>query len=264
MLPLIGNLWRYRDFILGSVEREFRARYRNTMLGILWPLLQPLAMILVYTVVFSKIMHNRLPGVEGTFAYSIYLCSGIIAWGLFAEITLRTQNMFIDHANLVKKLNFPKICLPAIIVLSALLNFLIIFSLFLIFLLLINQFPGLPFLATPLVIALLIWFSSALGMIIGILNVFFRDIGQFYGIAVTFWFWLTPIVYPINILPDPLQSLIHINPLTPILGALQEILSRNTWPNWSTLLYPATLSLLLTLAAIRLYRLHSAEIVDEL
>jgi ABC-type polysaccharide/polyol phosphate export permease len=91
-------IWAYRGFISGSVKREFQSKHRNSLLGAAWTVINPLAMIVVYTVIFSRLMHSRLPGVSGTFAYSIYLCAGVLTWGLFAEITGRAQNTFIGNA----------------------------------------------------------------------------------------------------------------------------------------------------------------------
>src|ERR1035437_9477451 len=123
MLNIFKSIWAYRGFILGSVKREFQSKYRNSILGAAWTVLNPLAMIVVYTVIFSQIMRTKLPGVDSRFAYSIYLCAGVLTWGLFAEITSRAQNVFLEHANLIKKLNFPRICLPVTVVLNASLNF---------------------------------------------------------------------------------------------------------------------------------------------
>jgi len=133
MNKLLRAVWAYRGFILASVQRDFQSRYRNSLLGAAWTIIQPLAMIVVYTVIFSQVMKARLPGVSSTFAYSIYLCAGTLTWSLFAEITGRAQNIFIDNANLLKKLSFPRLCLPIIVVLNALVNFAIIFGLFSIF-----------------------------------------------------------------------------------------------------------------------------------
>ena len=112
----LKSVWNFRGFILGSVKREYQLRYRGTMLGIAWTVLQPLAMIFVYTVIFSQVMRAKLPGVEGSFSYSIYLCAGIITWGLFTEIIQRSQSVFLDNANLIKKLSFPRLTLPIIVV----------------------------------------------------------------------------------------------------------------------------------------------------
>ncbi|HEN3635303.1 TPA: ABC transporter permease, partial [Yersinia enterocolitica] len=112
MKEMLLAIYRYRGFIFGSVKRDFQSRYQMSMLGISWLVLQPLSMIIVYTVIFSQLMQARLPQTSGSFSYSIYLCSGILTWGLFAEIISRSQNVFTDNANLLKKLNFPRICLP--------------------------------------------------------------------------------------------------------------------------------------------------------
>ena len=100
-------VWAFRGFVLTSVKREFQAKYRNSLLGATWTVIQPLSMILVYTVIFSHMMKSKLPGVEGGFAYSIYLCAGVLTWGLFVEIVSRAQTVFLDNANLIKKLSFP-------------------------------------------------------------------------------------------------------------------------------------------------------------
>ena len=114
MAALLNALLRYRGFVVGSVKREFQTRYRTSMLGALWLVLQPLALIVVYTVVFSEVMKSRLPGVQSTFGYSIYLCAGVLTWGLFAEIVSRAQSVFVDNANLLKKLSFPLEYVPTI------------------------------------------------------------------------------------------------------------------------------------------------------
>ena len=105
-MSYLRALWAYRGFILGSVQREFQSKYRNSLLGAAWTVINPLAMIVVYTVIFSQLMRSKLPGLDTTFGYSIYLCAGTLTWGLFAEITGRAQNTFLENANLLKKLKF--------------------------------------------------------------------------------------------------------------------------------------------------------------
>ena len=261
---MLKPLWAYRGFILGSVKREFQSKYRNSLLGAAWNVLQPLAMIVVYTVIFSQIMRAKLPGVDSTFGYSIYLCAGILTWGLFAEITTRAQNMFLDNANLLKKLSFPRLCLPVTIVASGLLNFVIVFGLFTAFLLLTGNFPGLAYAALLPVLALLVVFAVGLGIVLGVLNVFFRDVGQFFGIFITFWFWLTPIIYPPSILPEAMQPFMAWNPMAGVMAAVQGILVSGHWPNWQSLTYPLVLGLLLCLLGLRLFRRRAGEMVDEL
>lgn len=261
----IGKLlWTYRGFIVGSIEREFQARYRNTLLGTAWSILNPLALIAVYTVVFSQIMRARLPGLDSTFGYSIFLCAGLISWGLFAEITTRAQNVFIENANLMKKLNFPRLCLPVVVTGSATINFAIIFSIFTVFLLLSGNFPGWPFLAVAPVLLVIIMLAIGIGITLGVLNVFFRDVGQAFAIFLQFWFWLTPIVYPVSVLPDGFREWIFLNPMTSLVMALQDILAAGRWPNWSTLWPTTALAVLACFIGFNLFRRRAGELVDEL
>ena len=261
---MLKPLWAYRGFILGSVKREFQSKYRNSLLGAAWTVINPLAMIIVYTVIFSQIMRAKLPGIDSTFAYSIYLCAGVLTWGLFAEITGRAQNMFLEHANLLKKLSFPKLCLPVVVVASAGLNFAIIFSLFTAFLIISGNFPGWAYLALLPVLAIQIVFAIGLGMVLGVLNVFFRDVGQLFGVVLQFWFWLTPIVYPITILPKSVQPLIALNPMASLMAAYQNILVIGQWPDWVSLWPVTLLAVLLCVWGMRLFRKNAGEMVDEL
>lgn len=264
LLSLYRSLHTYRGFILGSVQREFQSRYRNSLFGALWPIFNPLSMIIVYTVIFSHIMRARLPGVDDGMAYSIYLCAGLLAWGLFSEITLRSQTMFLDNANLLKKISFPRICLPVIVLINAGINFAIIIGLFLGFLLLTGRWPGMALLALLPLIALQMMFCAGLGMVLGVLNVFFRDVGQLFAICLQFWFWLTPIVYPISILPEWVQRLLQLNPLTNLFSSYQNLFLYGQWPVWSSLLPIAITGAVFCLIGLRLFRQRVGEMVDEL
>ena len=263
-IGMLKGVLAYRGFIIGSVKREFQSKYHNSILGAVWTVLNPLAMIVVYTVIFSQIMRAKLPGTDSTFAYSIYLCAGVLTWGLFAEITSRGQNVFLEHANLIKKISFPRICLPIIVVLNAGLNFAIIFALFTGFLIASGTFPGWTFLAIFPVLAVQIIFAIGLGIVLGVLNVFFRDVGQFFGIFLQFWFWLTPIVYPISILPENLHSLLAWNPMFPIVTAYQTILVNGQWPQWQALIPVTLIGIVLCWFGMQLFRKRAGEMVDEL
>ncbi|QWD92043.1 ABC transporter permease [Polynucleobacter asymbioticus] len=261
---MLQDIWNYRGFILGSVTRDFQLKYRNSLLGAVWSVLTPLAMILVYTVIFSGVMKAQLPGVDNPFAYSIYLCAGILTWGLFSEIVSRSQTVFLENANLLKKVSFPRICLPVAVVLNALLNFVIAFGLFTGFLILTGNFPGLSYLALIPLLILQIFFSISLGVVVGILNVFFRDAGQLMAIVLQFWFWLTPIVYSRSILGESAQHFIAFNPLADLVAAYQGILVLNQFPDWISLTPLLLLSVALFMVSMRLFRRRASEMVDEL
>ena len=263
-MGMIKGIWTYRGFIVGSVKREFQSKYRNSMLGATWTVLHPLAMIIVYTVIFSQIMRAKLPGADSTYSYGIYLCAGLLTWGFFAEITVRCQNIFIESANLLKKLSFPRICLPIIVILGAGLNFSIIFGLFILFLIISGNFPGWACLAVLPVLAVQIVFSIGLGIILGVLNVFFRDVGQFFSIVLQFWFWFTPIVYPLTILPEEIRPFMFLNPMAPLVNAYQMITVNGQWPRWETLIPVVFIGVTLCLLGMHLFRKRAGEMVDEL
>jgi lipopolysaccharide transport system permease protein len=263
-MNVLRALWAYRGFILGSVQREFQSKYRNSLLGAAWNVINPLSMIVVYTVIFATLMRARLPGLDTTFAYSIYLCAGVLTWGLFTEIANRCTGVFLEHANLLKKLSFPRLTLPVVVVANALLNFGIVFVLFLLFLVASGNFPGWVVLAMVPVLAVQILFSVGLGISLGVLNVFFRDVGQFFAMFTTFWFWLTPIVYPANILPASVQAAMRYNPMARLMDSYQQILVYGKQPNWYSLWPVLALSVLLCIYGLWQFRRHAGEMVDEL
>ncbi|MGC1017635.1 ABC transporter permease [Pantoea agglomerans] len=257
-------LVQYRGFILGNIKREFQTKYQNSLLGAAWNIINPLSMIVVYTLIFSQIMRAKLPGIDNAFAYSIYLCAGTLTWGLFSEIVGRGQMVFIENANIIKKINFPRLCLPVTIVANAMLNFVIVFGLFTLFLIISGNFPGLVYFAMVPVILTVIIFAIGLGITLGVMNVFFRDVGQTFNIILQFWFWFTPIVYPINIIPEKFHSLMRFNPMVGVIESAQSILVKAVMPDWISLLPALVSGLVLIFLGMRLFKNNVGEMVDEL
>jgi lipopolysaccharide transport system permease protein len=261
---MLRDVWSFRDFMWGAVKREFQTRWTGTQLGPFWVVAQPLATILIFTLIFSRIIHPTLPGHSSRFAYSIYLCSGVLTWNLFAEMLGRSVGIFVENANLLKKIRFPKLCLPIIVLTSSILNFAVILSLFLLFLVLVSAFPGSVVLAALPVLLIQAGFAIGLGILLATVNVFYRDVQQIVQIVLQFWFWLTPIVYAANQLPGTARDLMSWNPMWRLIQAYQDIFLGNRLPEWSALGYPALLALFfLGLGMFAFHRLQG-EIVDEL
>lgn len=250
--------------MVASIYRDLHAKYRNSLLGGIWALLNPLATIVIYTLIFSTVMRARLPGVDSSFAYSIYVCAGVLVWTLFFEILTRTVAMFPDNANLLKKVKFPRLCLPLIIVGTALVNFLIIFGLFFCFLMGIGAITSPLIVLIVPIIVLTIWFAASLGCLLAIANVFFRDVGQFVNTALQFVFWLTPIVYPATILPLTFQQAMAYHPLAVLINGTQSLALGNSALNWWGFVEVVVICGLLSIAALYLYNKHGEDIVDEL
>jgi lipopolysaccharide transport system permease protein len=260
----LSRLWAYRGFIFATVGRDFSLRYRNSILGAVWVVVNPLAMILVYTLIFSRVMQARLPGVESPFAYSIFLMSGLLPWGLFSDLVARGPYLFLEQANLLKKMQLPKLSFLIVLLCNAIINFLIIETLFVVFLMWVGQFPGWPFLALIPLLILQLWFSAALLLILALLNVFFRDIVPITNIALQFGFWLTPIVYAASMIPPRFQVFLHLNPLANLFEAYHTIFVGHDWPDWSSLWSVALFTLLLTGLAYHLFQARSSEMIDQL
>lgn len=258
-------LWAFRGFVWSSVLREFNSRYRESLFGAVWSVANPLAMILIYTVVFGQLMRPTLPGHESTpFAFSIYLCAGVLTWSLFAEMIGRLNNVFLENSNIIKKSNLPRICFPVVVTVSALINFLIVFSLYLAFLALIGHWPGWALVAFIPLLALQLLFTLGLGIFLGTLNVFFRDIAQLTGVVLQFWFWLTPIVYTLPSLPQRAQKMLQLNPLQPLIAAYQQLFLTKDWPDFTPLGSLTALTVFFLLLGARFFLSRVGELVDEL
>lgn len=205
------------NFIINAVTREFSQRGKRAMLGRLWIVIQPLAMITIFTLVFSQLFHSRLAqaGMENQpFAYSIYLCAGILPWMLFTEGLGKMQSAYLDHAHLLRKMSMPFIVPQGIALGISVINAVIIFLLYLLFLLFIDHVWLTGILISLVLVILQIVLIIALGMFLSIVNVFFRDVQQVTNLLFQFGFWLTPLVYSWDVIPTWIQNiLIYINPM---------------------------------------------------
>jgi len=260
----VRALWTYRGFVLGMVARDFRGRYFGSALGASWALLNPLAQIVVYTVVFSQVMRAKLPGVSDALGYSLYLCAGLLPWGYLVEILTRSQVVFLEQANLLKKVSFPRITLPVYVFVSATVNFAIVWGLFLLFLLGSGRWPGWVLLALVPLFVLQQVFAVALGVFLGVINVFFRDVAHIVALVLPFVFWLTPVAYPLSVVPESVQRLIVLNPVYPLIAAYQGIVVEHRWPIWSDLWPVAAVAVAAVLAGDLAFRRLSRFMVDEL
>jgi len=257
-------LWNYRGFVFSMVWREFRGKYQGSLLGSIWSILNPMAMIFIYTVIFSKIMRAKLPGVADTMGYGMFVCSGVITWGFFSDLLGRCPRMFVENATLLKKVNFPRTTLPLIVFFSSALNFVIIFALFLGFLLVTGRLAGPSIVAFLPLLCLQQLFVLGAGVFLGTINVFFRDATHVVTIALQFWFWFTPVVYPLTILPPAVRHLIELNPMTQFVTSYQQIILYDKWPEWSRFGWHAIGALSALLLGFIVFQRLSGEMVDEL
>ncbi|MGH6609010.1 MAG: ABC transporter permease [Burkholderiaceae bacterium] len=261
--PLRG-VWAYRNFILTSIRAEFKTRLARSRLGVAWFILQPLAQAAIFAIVLSEVMPGRLPGVDNKAAFAIYLIGGLAAWSLFAEIVNRCTTVFVDYAPTLRKIAFPRLCLPLIVGGSALINHCFLLAALVLVCAVLGSPLGLAMAAIPIGIALIALFGFGLGVFLGVLNVFSRDVSHGFAIVMQFWFWFTPIVYAVDVLPERFRFIAEFNPMTPLVAIYQQAVLHDQWPDFSSLLVPAMLAGALLILSFSLFRRASADLVDAL
>ncbi|WP_286927979.1 ABC transporter permease [Pseudomonas sp. UBA7721] len=264
MLGMFRGVWDYRGFILTSIKNEFISRFARSKLGGLWMIIHPLAQVAIYALILSNVLGARLPGIDNKYAYALYLIAGILAWNLFAEIVGRCLTVFIEQGNLMKKMRFPRIALPVIVVGSCLLNNLLLFIAAMIIFALLGHAPNAHMLWLLPLTLVVVAFAVGLGLVLGVLNVFLRDIGQVVPIIMQVWFWFTPIVYSVNIVPDYLKGTLDINPMYAIVTGYHNALVYKLAPNIAELGVTVAIALGLMVLGLFLFRRASAEMVDSL
>ncbi len=261
---MLRAIFNHRALVKSLVQREFRSRSARAIWGNAWLVIQPAVMIFVYTVIFGQVMRARLPGVDDSLAYGVFLCSGIITWNFFTDIVTRCQTLFVDHADLLKTLQFPRSVLPFSMIVSASINFLIVFALFLALLAVLGRWPGAVLLATVPLLGVQVLLALGLGILTGTLNVFFRDVGQIVGVVTQIWFWLTPIVYSINVIPESIRPLFQMNPMYSIMQGYQQIIMAGVMPDWFSILPTALFALSWAMIGWAVFMQLSPDLVDEL
>lgn len=256
--------WRYRFFILSSIKTELRTKFIRSRLGGLWMILNPLAQVLIFAFVLSAVLSAKLPGINNRYAYAIYLMAGTLGWSLFAEIVTRCLTLFIDNGNILKKLAFPKIALPLIVTGSALVNNVLLFIAILAVFGILGHPPGAALIYLPLLMMITVALAAGFGLALGVLNVFIRDIGQAVPVMMQFLFWLTPIVYMTNIIPEHYRGWLKLNPLIPLVTSYQDVLLYNRTPEWIHLGETALVALVFLTFSILIFRKGSPDMVDQL
>jgi lipopolysaccharide transport system permease protein len=238
------------SLIINFTKQDLIDRYSGSVLGGAWSFINPLVTITIFVLIFSQIMGAKLAafGVEfGHYGYSIYLISGVLAWNAFAGMLGRTTNIFRDKAGLIGKVNISLALLPIYIILSETVIFIISMIIFVFFLMILGFPITWHWLLLPLLYILQVILAYSLGFLFATLSVFIRDIREFVNVVLQLWFWFTPIVYVINILPDKLQIWFQLNPMFLLMNAYRDIIVYHKVPELTgmTTLFVAALILLL-------------------
>ncbi len=223
MLHNLLQLGRYRGLIQSLVARELKARYRGSVLGFFWSFINPLLLLLIYTFVFTAVMPGtRPPELE---PYALFMFCGILPWTWFSSSLGESANVLISGGNLIKKVLFPAEVLPIVTVLANLVHFFLGLPILIAFLIYYRaplQFSELVWF--PVVVLVQLVLTLGLALIVSSLTVHFRDIKDLLSNLLTFWFFATPIIYPMSQAPPMSRPFLNLNPFTHLAISYQEIL----------------------------------------
>jgi lipopolysaccharide transport system permease protein len=217
---VIINLYKHRGYIWRTALAEVRHRYAGAGLGVVWNILQPLAMIVIFTVIFTQLLDRQ--ATSGT-AYPIFLCAALLPWSAFSDCVNRGTFAFVSHAIYLRKLPIPEQVFVAQTALATAINLAISFSVLVVFALILRHPPTWHWLLVPIPLALLLALGFGLGMALGTVNAFIRDVGQAVPILLQIGFWLVPVVYPEEVLPESIRPLLRLNPVYPYLTAVRDL-----------------------------------------
>ena len=250
----LGDLWRYRDLMVLFVRRDFVASYKQTILGPLWHIIQPLLTTLMFTVVFGRIAQLSTDSVPPF----IFYMAGTTVWGYFANCLTRTSNTFIANAGIFGKVYFPRMVVPVSVVMSQLIGFAIQFAFFLCVYGLFG-FRGAPLQPNwavallPLLLLMMAGMGLGFGVIISSLTTKYRDLQVLVGFGVQLWMYATPVIYPLSAMSDKYRWLIVANPMSSIVETFRFAFFGTGTFSWAYLGYSAGFTVALLLLGMAIF-----------
>ncbi len=206
----LAALWEYRELLYFLVWRDVKVRYKQTVLGVLWIILQPVVSMVVFSALFGGLLNVPSGGVP----YPIFLYSALLPWNYFSGSLTRSSASVVGSANLIRKVYFPRLVIPISGVVSGLVDFAVAFSVLAALMLFYRVAPTPAVLLLPAFILLAMATSLGFGLWLSALNVRFRDVGYLVPFLVQIWMYLTPVIYPVTLIPERLRWLLALNPMT--------------------------------------------------
>ena len=224
-LRRITELWNVREFIGALVLSNLRIRYRRSALGFAWSLLRPLLMVIIFTLVFSALLRFDMKH------YSIFFLSAFLPWLFLSSSLTDAANLLPSHEALIKRARFPRLALLLSSVFSNLIRFLLALAVFSPFLLLLGPAPTWRLVLMPGAIALQFCLILGLSAFLAAANVFYRDIAQILDVLLMAWMYLSPIIYPVRLVPEHLLRVYRLNPMVPIIELYRAALIGDPLPS---------------------------------
>jgi ABC-type polysaccharide/polyol phosphate export permease len=253
------GLRKYRQLLLNLVLKDLKLKYRGSVIGFAWSLANPLVMVGVYTLAFTKIMPVGAP------QFVFYLLLGLLSWTFFAGSAAMSTSAIADNGGLLKSVWFPRAILPTATVLFNLVQYILTVLVFLPLMLVYYQVPLVgPMLLFPIFVALQAAMTIGIALVLATGTTFFRDIRHLVEVALAMLFWATPIIYQVEQIPEGVRWIAALSPMTPYVNAYHAVFFYRVWPDaqiWATTIGYAVVALLLGLWLIARHEDQFAELV---
>lgn len=238
--------------------REIATRYKQSFLGFFWVILNPLFQMIIISFVFSHIMKFSNLGVP----YPIFLYAGLLPWIFFTTSLNASTSVLVTNAALIKKIYFPREILILSTVLAKTFDFFVALIVFFI-LMFFYQIPFTPYIFLFIPIFLLQFlFTFALSLFLAWTNLFYRDIQYLVNLIITLWFYLTPVIYPVEFLPEKYRFIFKLNPLSVFINAYRQVLLGGSFPRWESLAIGAVISIIFFIISFKLFKKMEKDFAD--
>lgn len=223
----LNELWDYRELLYFLIWRDVKVRYKQTVLGAGWAIIQPFFTMVVFSLFFGKLAKMPSDGIP----YPIFSYAALVPWTFFTNGLNKASNSLVSNAGLIKKIYFPRLCIPIASVLSGVFDFLLSFLVLIAMMFYYSLTPTMNIVWLPLLLLLSLGASLGVSLWLSAMNVQFRDVRYILPFIVQFWMFATPIVYPSSLLPEPWRTIYGINPMVGVVeGFRWALLGTNTAP----------------------------------
>lgn len=260
-----AEVWSYRTLILNLAQRDLKARYKKSFLGWLWSLINPATTLAIYTVVFGVFLGAVAPvaGNGTTQSFALYLFCALVCWNFLSGTINTSIQQFASAGPLLTRTYFPPECPMVSGMLTVALQAVLEFGILMVFIVAVGNLAWTALLAVPILL-MLGCFSFGFGLILGLGNIRYRDVNYLVGIGLQVWFYATPIVYPIDIIPETYQKILSANPMTSYVYSMRQVVYQQALPstlNWLMMSVSAVVSLVVGWA---LFSRYAPRVIEEL
>lgn len=250
-LPInLKEIWQYRELLYFLTKRDIKVRYKQTVLGGLWAIIQPLFSMVVFTLFFGKLAKVPSDGIP----YPIFVYAGLLPWTYFSNALSASGNSLVGSQNLITKVYFPRLIIPSSASLAGLLDLFIAMTVFGVLMVYYRYIPGIGILLFPFLVVLTFLCSVGVGLWLSALNVEYRDIRYAIPFLIQIWMFLSPVIYPVSMVEEKYQWLLAINPMGGVINAYRSSLIGHKPVEWSLLGISIIIIIFIFLSGIYYFR----------